>query len=146
MLRDTPRLILFESEKDKKKKRGRKKKQGGSKFSKEFLDAMRMVFGDSDESESEEEKDNSEEKKEDELSMMKTKGILNKRASESSLFVGDKDGNKGGDGAEEDEEDEDEDEEGENKNEDEMGDRSLSKHSAPKKPPRKKKKPGASFW
>lgn len=36
LLRDTPRLILFESEKEKKKKRGRKKKQGGSKFSKEF--------------------------------------------------------------------------------------------------------------
>jgi hypothetical protein len=93
LLRDTPRLILFESEKDnKKKKRGRKKKDGGgSKFSKEFLDAMRQVFGDSDDEseESEDEADKGEEKKDDEDAMLRNAGVLHKKASESSLFVGD---------------------------------------------------------
>ncbi|CAB9504626.1 Copine-3 [Seminavis robusta] len=90
LLRDTPRLILFESEKDsKKKKRGRKKKNGGSKFSKEFIDAMREVFGDSDdESEESDDEDQGEEKKEDEEAMLRNAGVLNKRASESSLFLG----------------------------------------------------------
>lgn len=88
LLRDTPRLILFESEKESKKKRGRKKKTGGSKFSQEFIDAMLTVFGDSDESDSED--DDGEEKKDDDDDARKVSvSFANKRGSDSSLFVGD---------------------------------------------------------
>jgi hypothetical protein len=140
LLRDTPRLILFESEKDsKKKKRGRKKKDGGgSKFSKEFLDAMHQVFGDSDEGEaSDDEAEKGEEKKEDEDTVLRNPGVLNKRASESSLFVGDAhDENK------EDDDDRDYDEDGIKTRNPTLSDVSRSMRAKPtmlKKP--KKKKP-----
>lgn len=85
LLRDTPRLILFESEKS--KKRGKKKK-GTSKFSKEFLDAIRQVFG--GDSEAEESDYDDEEKEGDEKVIVSRSPSMatSRRASEGSMFVG----------------------------------------------------------